>query len=540
MKLCCVFRNKIKTLSVILLVIIAQSGISQPIWSKLNVGGQFIEDYDKGYVFANGLLVKTDVNGNEKYKILLQPGNNANQKIALSCIVNAENNSIIAGGYEIINSTKSIPFICKFNYCKQLEWCRTFELSSTKLLCKEIISVSDNKYYCLFTTGYNYEKEVYVVKINSQGSVEWTNRYCNNTTYDTIKNTHLCSEGNNGIILSGTTAFTLAIPDFGNSALRPFWIKIDSAGNQQFDTIYNPNLPTYVFRSGTIHKGINDANGNMYYGGGSGYFDPVNDGYFKLNKNNFSIQWYPLSNNSPSAMADWQIKAIAQVNDNELILASSRQNSYDDEFLALLKTDTLGNLIDFYEDRDWSFDVNYIKLTSDNKLLISGAASDGMSGGPINYVPSTRKFNLDFDGGQLEPDTYTYDSLCSFPIITDTILLPSNCATLSIPIIQNQSQELQLKIYPNPATTFITIEIPEFSVTNTTTGFVTQQQFRPLKGELQLSFMNVSGQIVRTDIFDASERNHVVDVNKLPAGMYVMHLTQLGKFIAQGRVVVVR
>jgi hypothetical protein len=100
MKNCNVFSNQIKTVIVILLLISAQSVVSQPIWSKLNVGGQFIEDYDKGYVFANGFLMKTDVNGNEKYKILLQPGNNANQKIALSCIINAENNSILAGGYK--------------------------------------------------------------------------------------------------------------------------------------------------------------------------------------------------------------------------------------------------------------------------------------------------------------------------------------------------------------------------------------------------------------------------------------------------------
>ena len=118
--------------------------------------------------------------------------------------------------------------------------------------------------------------------------------------------------------------------------------------------------------------------------------------------------------------------------------------------------------------------------------------------------------------------------------------MPGNCITVGLPAAPKVGETMQLKVYPNPATAFVTIEIPEFSVTNTTTGFGTQQQFRPLTGELQLSFMNVSGQIVKTDMFDASERNHVVTVNKLPPGLYVLHLTQHGKFVAQGKLMVIR
>ena len=96
------------------------------------------------------------------------------------------------------------------------------------------------------------------------------------------------------------------------------------------------------------------------------------------------------------------------------------------------------------------------------------------------------------------------------------------------------------KVYPNPVRNFATIEIPEFSVTTMPTGIGNQQQFHPILGEVQLSIINISGQIVKTETFDASERNHVISVNELTPGMYMLHLTQKGKFVAQGKVMVVR
>jgi hypothetical protein len=125
-----------------------------------------------------------------------------------------------------------------------------------------------------------------------------------------------------------------------------------------------------------------------------------------------------------------------------------------------------------------------------------------------------------------------------YDIILIKMLKDGTFTTLSEPV--SLSDVLPLTIYPNPASSYVTVEIPEYSVSNTSTGFGTQHQYRPLTGEVQLTLMNVSGQTVKTEVFDASERNHVVTVNKLPAGLYVMHFTQHGKFVAQGRVMLVR
>jgi hypothetical protein len=119
--------------------------------------------------------------------------------------------------------------------------------------------------------------------------------------------------------------------------------------------------------------------------------------------------------------------------------------------------------------------------------------------------------------------------------------MPGNCRIVTALHQFKRAEDVQqLTVYPNPATTYTTVEVPEYTFTVTKGVGITQQQYRPLIGEVQITLMNLNGKIVKTDTFDASERNHVVAVNKLPSGLYVMHLTQQGKFVAQGRVMVVR
>lgn len=95
-----------------------------------------------------------------------------------------------------------------------------------------------------------------------------------------------------------------------------------------------------------------------------------------------------------------------------------------------------------------------------------------------------------------------------------------------------------LIIYPNPTSEFITIEIPEYWATTSKGGYVTQQQYKPLTGEVQLSVINISGEVVKTEVFDASERNHVIRLSAISPGMYSLQLIQRGEIIAQGKVMV--
>ena len=177
-------------------------------------------------------------------------------------------------------------------------------------------------------------------------------------------------------------------------------------------------------------------------------------------------------------------------------------------------------------------------VTSDHKIIANGVTDSQYPGHPS--MVGLYKFNSNLEYDSIYTMPRTYDSLCPHPIISDTIPMPGICTFVSLPEPINKSDVLQLKVYPNPANEYVTVEIPEYSVTTTKGGYITQQQFRALTGEVQLSVINLSGQKVKTETFDASERNQVIKVSTLAPGMYMLHLTQKGKFVAQGKVMVVR
>jgi len=55
---------------------------------------------------------------------------------------------------------------------------------------------------------------------------------------------------------------------------------------------------------------------------------------------------------------------------------------------------------------------------------------------------------------------------------------------------------------------------------------------------VQLSVININGAVVKTEVFDASERNHVIRLSAISPGMYSLQLIQRGEIIAQGKVMV--
>ena len=190
-----------------------------------------------------------------------------------------------------------------------------------------------------------------------------------------------------------------------------------------------------------------------------------------------------------------------------------------------------------------SVDSVLIGDTFNKRLKIIGENSNsGYEEYWIEGIGSTMGIFNSGISGIIVTDIYYPELLC---FEKDGIILFHNpnfidCFEIYPVGIEEPDYLIGTKVYPNPVRNFATIEIPEFSVTTKHTGIGNQQQFRPITGVVQLSIINLRGQIVKTEVFDASERNHVIKVSTLTPGMYMLHLTQKGKFIAQGKVMVVR
>jgi len=176
-------------------------------------------------------------------------------------------------------------------------------------------------------------------------------------------------------------------------------------------------------------------------------------------------------------------------------------------------------------------------VTVDGKYLQLGITGN-YPGHP--EMATLYKFNSNLEYDSIYTQPRTYDSLCLHAIKSDTIPMPGMCITVNLPEAPKLGELLKLKVSPNPAREYVTVEIPEFSATSQRTGFGTQQQFRPLNGEVQLDFVALNGQTVLSERFDATERNHLVHLDGFVAGMYLIRLSQKGKMVADGKVMVGR
>jgi hypothetical protein len=318
-------------------------------------------------------------------------------------------------------------------------------------------------------------------------------------------------------------------PDGAGSEM-PFWYKVDKEGNLVWERKWELNEAQ---TDAQPRVSIEDNNSNYYSGG---YISPWKTSHiYKLSHFGDTISRFKVDD--PSFSIGGQINTLNYYNDTTLLVGSQFWDTPVGNHWSLMLTDTLGTVIKRVYEKE---QIQFIKsiMTSDNKILLVGVTFFEYPGHPD--MVGLYKFNSNLEYDSIYTMPRTYDSLCPHSIVSDTIPMPGICQFVLIPEPLSKSDVMQLKVYPNPAKEYTTVEIPEYSSTTTKGGYVTQQQFRPLTGEVQLSVINLSGQIVKTETFDASERNHVIKVNMLTPGLYMLHLTQKGKFVAQGRVMVVR
>jgi len=506
-----------------------------------------IEDYDNGYLVSGkasdeynskGVLIKTDINGNPRYSIYMKT--DSGRSLVLGAIASVDENSFLAAGSVQTSNKKYVPFVTKFNECKKIEWCMQFDVADFKMQCVDIVKDSTGNFLCLFNSTMNSPYDttlVFVSKISKQGELIWINQYFTDTLlikFPVVN--HIIPTRDGGFMLSGCKWYSP--PGIYAHYFRPFWARFDGGGNAVWDTEFLPNVPTYIWNGGESGNGIEDTNGNIYCAGSGGYMHYDAGCFYKIPSSGTGVEWHLVS---PQFYSFFDLSTtIIKTNINELLISNAYSVNLSPYWIVLSKVDTTGKLIKRYENLQDKFTAEDVINTSDGKILYCGNKVKGDPGLDYFYTLSLEKYDTALSGGMPDTNVYQYDTHCENTIGNDVLTFPSVCSTISIPEKSGARDYMSLKIYPNPATDYVTVEIPEFSVSNRTTGYGAQKQFRPLAGEVQLSVINLSGQIVKTEVFDASERNHVIKVNMLTPGIYMLQLTQKGKFVAQGKVMVVR
>jgi len=144
------------------------------------------------------------------------------------------------------------------------------------------------------------------------------------------------------------------------------------------------------------------------------------------------------------------------------------------------------------------------------------------------------KSDLEFDSIYSTP--FVYDSLCPYPIVSDT--LPLDCVIVGLDEIMKDKEKSELKVYPNPASDIMHIVIPGMIRIDQSTQNYTAGTFFHQWKSADIEIYDLSGTRVYQKEVHQTDPELSVDISYWPPGMYVVRLVYLGRTAGSGKVVV--
>ena len=167
-------------------------------------------------------------------------------------------------------------------------------------------------------------------------------------------------------------------------------------------------------------------------------------------------------------------------------------------------------------------------ISSDNKIV---------SLSKISQTIYFYKLNSDLEFDSIYTMPRTYDSLCPYPIVSDTV--DPDCGLIvGIKDPEKNPEAFNLKVYPNPATKKVTVEIPEYLQKQTgPTGFLATTVYHKW-GSAMLEAYDLFGRQVMEQTVYQGTSNVDVDVSQWQRGIFVFRLCFRGECIATEKVVV--
>jgi hypothetical protein len=167
----------------------------------------------------------------------------------------------------------------------------------------------------------------------------------------------------------------------------------------------------------------------------------------------------------------------------------------------------------------------------DNKLFLVQPLHDG-----YQWRSYAWKLNADLEYDTLYTHPYVYDSLCPHPIASDTI--PLDCVIVGLDEPFTNPATGKLKVYPNPASNILHIEIPEQLKTETSTPVFNLSTVYHQWQSAHLEIYNLFGKKMLSKEVVQSEKEVAVDVSSWPRGMYVVRLVYNGQTVSSEKILV--
>jgi hypothetical protein len=390
--------------------------------------------------------------------------------------------------------------------CGEIEWCRVL-ISADQNYGVGVFQQYDGSYIGLlqyYGEGAEYSR-FSLIKMDQTGVPIWISQLAQEDSLISNEDMdYLYMTSDNNYLVSGSCFH----PGF-----KPFWIKTDTTGSQLWDLMWQGGM-------GTAYQVVESSFNNFYSIGtfaGSGM--PFTPTLFKFDYlGNEIYQEYILGDTIDGGEA----KSICLLNDSTIlagVIWGSLPLSNVIYSSELFKMDTLGNILDrrllLNEDKA----PKCIIESTDGKILVIGYyVVDN------NFDIYLWKMNQDLEDDTLYTQPMTYDSLCPYPITSDTVDLNCSLFVNIDEIPTKEEYESTIKISPNPATEWVTLSFPD----NLASGWV------------ELSIYDLLGREVLSRNIYPENRLVSLYVSDLPSGIYLIMAHDSRKQVMKGKFIVSR
>lgn len=496
-----------------------------------------IESYDKGIILSGkhgpnyskyNWLIKTDINGEVLWEKII--GNGVNS-IALLDLEQDQLGNIYTGGLTKAYDPQGDPLILKFNPCGEKEWCRIFytEGHYDFTRCFTLTTDGNIVIVLLLTNPEPWVERICLAKLSHDGELIWKQCY---TSSDTSQRNEDISD----IIVTSDAGFLMTgFCDYEDPTvpnkwwLHPYYLKTDSLGNFEWETV--------AYKETEMDGGIGwntvMSPDNLHY-----YSSISHHHHYDTILRSCSLLKMNLQGNVDtvfdviSGYKYGKLTYAQFLNDSVLAAEAGWGNTEDSVWTTAILLDTLGNSIVssvlFYE-----MFTSILDITFDKKLLY---ATNTLQNEEFDVYLT--KLNQDLEQDTFYTQPITYDSLCPYQIVSDTIV-QDDCGLIvgveeeDKTVGREDFRTVGLELWPNPCQEMLNVEC---SMLNSGKG-------------CSLSLFDIYGRELLSSPFQGGGREggeehrevqFTIDVSSLPPGIYLLSVVEDGKRIAGGKFVVAR
>jgi len=505
------------------------------------MGRACTEYYDKGFLIAGyvhideptyvayGWIQKTDVNGYELWRKTIKDS----MKLAgLFDMRSLEDGGFIAIGSSIQSDLFHDPLVIKFNVCGEKEWCNLYNSPGNFDYGLDIEPVPGGGYMALMNYwGYDKNKRIWLFRLDDSGSIVWQQAYALDTLFYNEEAVGICRATDTSIIITGYTYWPDSIPPH-YYFLTPLLIEVNYNGVAEWEL---PWGETSEF-IGSGNQSISSDNQEIYtvvQHSRSSYPFGTSPTLIKTNNDGVPIGFHniiDLTNNANATTINWFQDSSLAIGAGWQLIGASEPD------IGVFKVDTSGTLLQEKVLLTSHEQVpNDAYVTQDNKLFLITSVFVVED---WKWKVYAFKLNADLEYDSIYTAPFNYDSLCPYPIVSDTIPLDDCEVIVDIDDPIEHPEKSRLKVYPNPAQEKIAVEMPEYLVRKSEGDRISTTTYYHQWSRVQLEVFDLFGRLMFVKEIPQQENRVEIDVSSWPAGMYVARIVFMNEVVGSVKFVV--